>query len=446
QKQRDKNLQVDSEDIEIGPYHPTTRDQDITILIEEVNQENDQDQGVIEDRETIKAQEKPEWMSIRIIMDLKLEVNQEAEAEEHIEEVNIVINEGDITFNTEINQIRRHIEKHRSITHTQNGSLARLRIQQTGMERTNMRIRIEKKAWMITQIIIGQNAHRCRKTQQRIIMIEIQPGQKTRSGNTMQQRHNPNDLPNKHKEYKRYRCNQSNKLKPGYRKRKGKLINHRIKTTLMNRKYCRKDQLHNRKRMNNIIYPTQRMSVNNETAKQQQQTTSLKTQQRIVSPLSRMINTGMNKDKPSSQTQLLANPTQKPVYRSGVKQRQKKQERELEQLKAIQQLQQQEIIDLNNTNIEIPDIQGTVGQLTGLQPSSGAQNPGLNAGPKLKEAGSISAIYSERIEPQINEGQQDNAEEGEDEQTDEAAINLNKYYRVYIISQSLVQENQVTQS
>ncbi|KAA6396580.1 MAG: hypothetical protein EZS28_007893 [Streblomastix strix] len=158
-----------------------------------------------------------------------------------------------------------------------------------------------------------------------------------------------------------------------------------------------------------------------------------------------MINTGMNMVKPSSQTQLPATPTQKPIHRSGVKQRQMKQERELKQLKSIQLLQQQENNDLNNTNIEIPDIRGTDRQLTGLQPSSGAQSPSLNAGSMLKEAGSILASNRERTEPQINEGHEDIAEEEEDKQTDEAALNQNKDYRVNIISQPLVQENLGTQ-
>ncbi|KAA6365313.1 MAG: hypothetical protein EZS28_039161, partial [Streblomastix strix] len=122
-----------------------------------------------------------------------------------------------------------------------------------------------------------------------------------------------------------------------------------------------------------------------------------------------------------------------------------KAERELELLKARQQLQQQENIDLNNTNVEIPDIQGTVGQLTGLQPSPIAESPGLNAGLRPTEAGSISASNSERTEPQINEGQDNNADEEEDDQTDEAALNQNKDYRVNVNSQLPVQENLGTQ-
>ncbi|KAA6394563.1 MAG: hypothetical protein EZS28_009911 [Streblomastix strix] len=158
-----------------------------------------------------------------------------------------------------------------------------------------------------------------------------------------------------------------------------------------------------------------------------------------------MISTGMNKDKPVIQSQLPVTPTQKPQHRSGIRQRLKKAERELEELKAKQQLQQQNNIDLNNINVETPDIQGTVGQLTGLQPSQRTESPGLNAGLRPMEVGSISASNSERTEPQINEGHDDNADEEEDEQTDEAALNQNKDYRVNVISQPLVQENLGTQ-
>ncbi|KAA6379937.1 MAG: hypothetical protein EZS28_024536 [Streblomastix strix] len=76
--------------------------------------------------------------------------------------------------------------------------------------------------------------------------------------------------------------------------------------------------------------------------------------------------------------------------------------------------------------IDIPDIQGTVGQLTGLQPSSNAQNPSLSSALRLKEAGSISASNRERTEPQINEGHDDNVDEEEDEENDELALILNK--------------------
>ncbi|KAA6313842.1 MAG: hypothetical protein EZS28_055687 [Streblomastix strix] len=90
-----------------------------------------------------------------------------------------------------------------------------------------------------------------------------------------------------------------------------------------------------------------------------------------------MISTGMNKDKPVIQSQLSVTPTQKSQHRAGLRQRLKKTERELELLKAKEQLPQQENNDLNNTNVETPDIQGTVGQLTGLQPSPIAREPRL---------------------------------------------------------------------
>ncbi|KAA6365685.1 MAG: hypothetical protein EZS28_038789, partial [Streblomastix strix] len=176
-------------------------------------------------------------------------------------------------------------------------------------------------------------------------------------------------------------------------------------------------------------------SVSNQTTKQQQQTIGSKILQRVISPAPRMINTGMNKDKPVIQSQLSGTPTQKSQHRSGIRQRLKKAEKELEELKAKQQLQQQENLDFNNTNVEIPNIQGTVGQPTGLQTSPIAEGPGLNAGLKPTEAGSISASNRERTESQINEGHDDNADDEKGEQTDEATLNQNKDYRVNINSQ-----------
>ncbi|KAA6360641.1 MAG: hypothetical protein EZS28_043833 [Streblomastix strix] len=121
-----------AQDTKIGPYHPIVRSQDMTLLTEEVNQENDQDQGVIQDQETIKVREKLELMSIGAKMNLKPETNQEAEAEGLTEEGSIAIMEGDRTIKIETYRIRRYIERHRSITDAQNKSSARLRIQQTG--------------------------------------------------------------------------------------------------------------------------------------------------------------------------------------------------------------------------------------------------------------------------------------------------------------------------
>ncbi|KAA6371479.1 MAG: hypothetical protein EZS28_032996, partial [Streblomastix strix] len=82
----------------------------------------------------------------------------------------------------------------------------------------------------------------------------------------------------------------------------------------------------------------------------------------------------------------------------------------------------------------------TAGQRTGLQSSSGAQNPGLNTGLKLKETGSIQASNREKTEHQINEGYEDNAEVEEVEQTNEAALIQNKDYRGNVISKPQIQE------
>ncbi|KAA6364951.1 MAG: hypothetical protein EZS28_039522 [Streblomastix strix] len=54
-KQQDRNLEFDSEDIEIDLFHLVERDQGTTFLTEEMNRENDQDQEGIRDRETIKV-------------------------------------------------------------------------------------------------------------------------------------------------------------------------------------------------------------------------------------------------------------------------------------------------------------------------------------------------------------------------------------------------------
>ncbi|KAA6374589.1 MAG: hypothetical protein EZS28_029885 [Streblomastix strix] len=470
-KQHGRNLEIDSEDLEICPYHRATRNQDMTLLTEEVSQENGQDQEAIRDREIIKVQEKLEWKSIGIKIDLKPGTNQEVEAGEHIDEGNIVIKEGDKTITIETNRTRGDIEKHRNITHIQNRPLTRQRTLQTGTGHTNLRIGIEEKAEMTIEMMIGQNAHKCGKTQQRIIAIVTQPGLKMKSCNTMQHHHNPNNLHNKHKECNRYRQNLNNKLQPKYQKRKGEKINYRIQTTLTNKKVIQEklaafqkekeqygisdlendwQQLIGAIDSNNNLTPRsaqkqlQEMtlqSVSNQTTQQQQQTIGSIIQQRIISPLPRMISTGMNKDKPVAQSQLSVTPTQKSQHRSGIRQRLKQAERELQELKAKQLLQQQENNDLNNINVDISDIQGTVGYLTGLQLSSGAQSPGLNAGLRLKETGSLSASNRERTEPQIIEGQQDNAEEEEDEQTDEVAFIQNKDHRVNIISQPSLNGN-----
>ncbi|KAA6367851.1 MAG: hypothetical protein EZS28_036625 [Streblomastix strix] len=93
QKQRDENLEIDSEDTETGPYHHTIRDQDMILQTEEIIQENDQSQVVIQDLEIIKVQKKLEQTLKESIMDLKPETNQGVEAKERIDEGSIVINE-----------------------------------------------------------------------------------------------------------------------------------------------------------------------------------------------------------------------------------------------------------------------------------------------------------------------------------------------------------------
>ncbi|KAA6401857.1 MAG: hypothetical protein EZS28_002618 [Streblomastix strix] len=240
------------------------------------------------------------------------------------------------------------------------------------------------------------------KTHQIIIVTESQPGQKMKSHNTRYQHRSPNSLPIKLKEYNRYKYSLNSKPQLRYRSRKGELVNHRIRMTSANRKLSKKDSPHYRKKKNNWAYLTQILSGNNQLELQ------------IVT-----ITQHPDKDQ--------------------------REQREIQELKAKQQLQQQKNIDLNDANVEIPDIQGTVGQLTGSQPSPIAESPGINAGLRQMEAGSISASIRERTEPQINEGHDDNADEEEDEQTDEAALNQNKGYRVNMNSQPPVQENLGTQ-
>ncbi|KAA6368715.1 MAG: hypothetical protein EZS28_035758 [Streblomastix strix] len=82
----------------------------------------------------------------------------------------------------------------------------------------------------------------------------------------------------------------------------------------------------------------------------------------------------------------------------------------MQQLQASQLLEQLENNDLNSVRIDIPYIQESVGQLIGLQPSSGAQSPSLSTGLRLKETGSISASNKKRTKPQINGSQEDNAQ------------------------------------
>ncbi|KAA6364941.1 MAG: hypothetical protein EZS28_039534, partial [Streblomastix strix] len=71
--------------------------------------------------------------------------------------------------------------------------------------------------------------------------------------------------------------------------------------------------------------------------------------------------------------------------------------------------------------------------------------PKLECWAEAQKTGSISASNRERIDPQVNEGNEDNADEEEDEQTDEAALIQNKDYKVNLISKHPVQENLGTQ-
>ncbi|KAA6378700.1 MAG: hypothetical protein EZS28_025775, partial [Streblomastix strix] len=54
-KQRGKNLEIDSGNIEIDPCHCTIRDHGKTHLIEEMNQVNDQDRQILLDQRQVKG-------------------------------------------------------------------------------------------------------------------------------------------------------------------------------------------------------------------------------------------------------------------------------------------------------------------------------------------------------------------------------------------------------
>ncbi|KAA6362943.1 MAG: hypothetical protein EZS28_041530, partial [Streblomastix strix] len=111
QKQQDKNFQIDSEDIEIDPYHRATRDQSTIPLIEEVIRENDQDQEVIRDREIIMVQEKLKWTSIEIRMNTKPDLNREIGDEEPSEEGIRIIKKEDKATRIQIILIMKDIER-----------------------------------------------------------------------------------------------------------------------------------------------------------------------------------------------------------------------------------------------------------------------------------------------------------------------------------------------
>ncbi|KAA6368987.1 MAG: hypothetical protein EZS28_035486, partial [Streblomastix strix] len=443
-----KNSEIDSKDTEIGPYHRTTRDQDMTILTGAANRQKEQDQRIIQDLENTEVQEKLEQMRIEIIIDLKSETNQEAEAEEHIEEgeaqkynsnkkqdINKTKNP------TNWNRTYKYDAKNRGEGWDDNPNddwTKRTQMQKDPPDNHNDR----DSTWTEDeapqhQVLTPLPKQPIQQTQ-RVQQIQVQPKQQApaqvpKKKGRKDQPPSQDDIDEQEIIQERLAALQKEKEEMGifdsyydWQQLIGAIDN---KINLTPRSAP--------KQLQEIIQE----SIFSQTAKQQQQTTGSKTQQRIVSPLPRMISTGMNKNKPVIKSQLSATPTQKPVHRSGVRQRLKKAERELKELKVKQQLQQKENNDLNHVNFEIPDIQGTAGQLTGLQPSSDAQRPGLNAGLRLNETGSILASNKERTKPQINECHDDNADEEEDEQTDVSALHQNQDYRFNIISQPPVLEN-----
>jgi hypothetical protein len=85
-KQRDGNLEINSKETEIDPYHHIARDRDMTLLTETMNQGKDQDQEAIQGLKNTKAQEK---LQIKAIMVLRLGSN--IEVEERIEEGGTII-------------------------------------------------------------------------------------------------------------------------------------------------------------------------------------------------------------------------------------------------------------------------------------------------------------------------------------------------------------------
>ncbi|KAA6399544.1 MAG: hypothetical protein EZS28_004933 [Streblomastix strix] len=136
-KQQDTNLQIDSKDIEIDPYHSVVRDQGMTHLTEEENQKKDQDQDqdqeVIQDRKTIKVREKLEWTSIEIRMGMKPEANREVGVEEPFEEGIRTIKEENRATRIEINLIKKDTVRCKSATHILSRTIVRQRIHYIGI-------------------------------------------------------------------------------------------------------------------------------------------------------------------------------------------------------------------------------------------------------------------------------------------------------------------------
>ncbi|KAA6359819.1 MAG: hypothetical protein EZS28_044654 [Streblomastix strix] len=279
----------------------------MTRPTEEVNQEKDQDQdqGVTQDRETTKVQEKLEQISIETIMDLSSEANREIEVGERLVVEIRTLKEEDYATKIDTSYIKRDIER-------------------------------QKKEQVPQYSVAAPQPKQPAQYTQRVQQIQVEPKVQT-----------PVQEP---------------------------------------RQRSRKDAPPNQ-------YDIDEQEILHEKLAALQ----IEKEQNVISQseIDWLINTGMIKDKPRSQTLRPDISTQKPVHKSGIKQKQKKIEREMQKLEVSQQLQQQGNNDPNNMNVDEPDILGTDEQLTGLQPSSCAQSPSLNAGLRLKEAGLISTRSSQ---------------------------------------------------
>ncbi|KAA6360369.1 MAG: hypothetical protein EZS28_044104 [Streblomastix strix] len=315
-KQQDKNLEIGSEDIKTGPNLHITRDQDMTRPTEEVNREKEQDQGVILDLKNIRVQEKLEQMLIGIIMDLKLQTNQEVEAKEHIDEEGIFIKE---MAKNPINQNRtyQYEEKNRGEGWDDNPNDDWTKCTQmqkdppdNHSDRDSTQTEDEAPQHHITPPQPKYPAQQTQRAQQIQVQLKQQaPAQIPKKQGRIDQPPNQDDIDEQ------------------------EIIKERL-AALQKEK--------------------EEMGISDSDVEWQQLIGVIDKNNNLTP---RMINTGMNKDKPVVQSQLSVIPTQKSQHRSGVRQRLKKAERELEELKAKQQLQQQNNIDINNTNVEIPVIQ-----------------------------------------------------------------------------------------
>ncbi|KAA6397169.1 MAG: hypothetical protein EZS28_007308 [Streblomastix strix] len=102
-------------------------------------------------------------------------MNQEVGDRDPLNEGTKTIQEEGRDTRRETNHFKKDIKMRKSITQILSRTFVRQRIQQTKMGRTNKITGIEERAGMITQMMIGQNAHRCKKTPQRTIVIKTQP-------------------------------------------------------------------------------------------------------------------------------------------------------------------------------------------------------------------------------------------------------------------------------